>query len=67
MKITKTGILNLRKKLGLSQGAFGALLGVSQASVSKYESGDKNPRKSVAILIGNLKKEQMKKNNLRVA
>ena len=38
----------LREHHGLSQGEVAALLGVDRASVSRYESGERSPRPSVA-------------------
>ena len=38
----------LREHHGLSQGQLARLLGVDRASVSRYESGERSPRPSVA-------------------
>ena len=38
----------LREHHGLSQGQLADLLGVDRASVSRYESGERSPRSSVA-------------------
>jgi HTH-type transcriptional regulator/antitoxin MqsA len=38
----------LREHHGLSQGQLADLLGVDRASVSRYESGDRSPRPSIA-------------------
>lgn len=38
----------LRVHHGLSQGQLAELLGVDRASVSRYESGDRTPRPSIA-------------------
>ena len=38
----------LREHHGLSQGQLARLLGVDRASVSRYESGERTPRPSVA-------------------
>lgn len=44
-------IKELRKSLGLSQAEFGKSLGISDAAVSKIESGVNNPSESTLKLI----------------
>lgn len=41
--ITPESIRELRRLLGLNQQAFADLLGVSQASVNRWESGKRTP------------------------
>lgn len=43
--------LAIREKLGIAQGAFWALFGVTQSGGSRYEQGRKMP-KQVALLVG---------------
>lgn len=42
-------ITRIRKDLGLSQTAFAELMGVSQAKVSRWESGASTPSKAEMI------------------
>jgi transcriptional regulator with XRE-family HTH domain len=44
----------LRRKLGLRQAEFGKHFGVTQAAVSKWESGQKGPSVANYIRLGNL-------------
>lgn len=48
----------LRKKLGLRQAEFGKCFGVTQAAVSKWESGLKEPSVANYIRMGNLATDQ---------
>lgn len=41
--ITPQSIIELRRRLGLNQTAFAVLLGVKQATVSRWEAGDRFP------------------------
>jgi len=41
--VTKDGIVDLRKRLGLNQMEFGNLFGVHPMTVSKWERGSLNP------------------------
>lgn len=50
-------IKTLRLKRRLSQRAFAKLLGVSAATVCKYESGQRNPGGSAKILLQQLMAE----------
>jgi DNA-binding transcriptional regulator YiaG len=43
-KWTPPGVRRLRKKLGLTQEAFAARLGVTWVSVSRWENGHSTPR-----------------------
>src|SRR3984957_7098617 len=47
-------ILNLRKRLGLSQSAFGSLLHYSAMAVSRWETGKLEPSARCYIQLGNL-------------
>lgn len=38
-----TAIRRYRKRLGLTQEAFAAALGMSQASISRFETGERKP------------------------
>ena len=49
--MTATDIESFRRSLGLSQAELADRLGVSQASVSQWESGKKRPRKTVLKLL----------------
>lgn len=44
-------ILHIRKRLGLSQAAFGAAIGCKQANVSHYELGQPFPTERAKRLI----------------
>lgn len=50
--ITPESIIELRRRLGLNQTAFAALLNVQQATVSRWESGERFPdgRSAVALI-----------------
>lgn len=50
--ITPESIIELRRRLGLNQTAFAALLNVQQATISRWEAGDRFPdgRSAVALL-----------------
>jgi SOS-response transcriptional repressor LexA len=47
-------ILNLRKRLGLSQSAFGSMLHYSAMAVSRWETGKLEPSSRCYIQLGNL-------------
>src|ERR1700688_1150193 len=47
-------IFNLRKRLGLSQSAFGSLLHYSAMAVSRWETGKLEPSSRCYIQLGNL-------------
>lgn len=47
----KDRLKNLRKHLGLNQRDFGAAIGVTSASISRYEKGEMEPSESVLIAI----------------
>ena len=56
-QITRSGqsnILNLRKRLGLSQSAFGSILHYSAMAVSRWETGKVEPSGRCYIQLGNL-------------
>lgn len=42
--ITPETIIDLRRRLGLNQMAFAALIGCSQAAVSRWEEGVRSPK-----------------------
>lgn len=44
-------ILAVRKSLGISQDAFGKKLGVTGATISRLESGDRQPTEAIIKLI----------------
>jgi transcriptional regulator with XRE-family HTH domain len=48
----------LRRKLGLRQAEFGTHFGVTQAAVSKWEGGRKEPSVANYIRMGNLATDQ---------
>lgn len=48
----------LRAKRDLSMRAFGKLLGVSAATICKYEAGQRNPSGAVRILLQQLMAEK---------
>lgn len=51
--ITPESIIDLRRRLGLNQTAFAVLLNVQQATVSRWESGERFPDgRSVVAIIG---------------
>jgi transcriptional regulator with XRE-family HTH domain len=43
-------VKQLRQKLGLSQEAFGELVGIDQATVSRYENGNPIPKPTMKLL-----------------
>src|ERR1700681_2812613 len=49
-----TNILNLRKRLGLSQSGFGSMLHYSAMAVSRWETGKLEPSARCYIQLGNL-------------
>ena len=51
--ITPEQIIALRRRLGLNQTAFAALLNVKQATVSRWEAGGRFPdgRSAVALIV----------------
>ena len=50
----QSNILNLRKRLGLSQSAFGSILHYSAMAVSRWETGKIEPSGRCYIQLGNL-------------
>jgi transcriptional regulator with XRE-family HTH domain len=48
----------LRRKLGLKQAEFGKHFSVTQAAVSKWENGQKEPSAANYIRMGNLSMDQ---------
>jgi DNA-binding transcriptional regulator YiaG len=50
-------IRDYRKSLGMRQHQFCKLLGVTQATVSRWETGDERPRGSAAVLLHKLLSE----------
>lgn len=44
MRFVAKGLVSLRKRLGLTQGALADVLGVSSASIFNWESGNTKPR-----------------------
>lgn len=53
--MTAADIEQFRRSLGLSQAELADRLGVSQASVSQWESGKKHPRKTVLKLLDTIR------------
>jgi len=51
-------VIALRRHLGLRQAEFGKHFGVTQAAVSKWESGQKEPSAANYIRMGNLATDQ---------
>ncbi len=58
--MTAQDIESFRRSLGLSQAALADRLGVSQASVSQWESGKKRPRKTVIKLLETIRETTRK-------
>lgn len=54
---TGAEIIALRKSLGLRQKPFSILIGVSQASVSRWENGVEQPNGSAAVLLASMIEE----------
>lgn len=55
LRLTAAGIVKLRTKLGLSQGKFAKLLGVSGHTVSLWEIGRSTPRANAKAAICSLR------------
>ena len=53
-------IKQARKQLNLTQSALAPLLGVSVRSVKYWEAGERNPSKSVLIILEQLKAKAAK-------
>jgi transcriptional regulator with XRE-family HTH domain len=49
-----TRLKKLRKLNGLTQKQLANLIGVTQGTISKYESGEKEPRKEIRIKLARL-------------
>ncbi len=60
MKWTPEKIRILRKELGLSQQAFGVLIGVSRVYVGYMEGGERRPGKTMQILLDFIEEREMK-------
>lgn len=54
---TRDRIINLRRRLGLSQAALGARLGISDVAVSQWESGQTVPSGPALKLLALLERE----------
>jgi len=59
--MTAADIETFRKTLNLSQAELADRLGVSQASVSQWESGKKRPRRTVLLLLESLRAQASKR------
>jgi len=55
IRFSAKGFTTLRKKLGLSAGQMGQLIGVSDQSVYKYEKGEAQPRAATLAAIAGLR------------
>ena len=63
LRLSAAGIVKIRKKLGLTQGTFAGLLGVSGHTVSLWEVGKVSPRsavKSEICALRNIGKKELK-------
>jgi DNA-binding transcriptional regulator YiaG len=58
--MTAQDIESFRRSLGLSQAELADRLGVSQASVSQWETGKKHPRKTVLKLLETIRNDARK-------
>lgn len=54
-RITASKITSIRKKLGLTQAKFAAIIGVNQFSVCNWEAGKTEPRREAKELIAKLR------------
>ena len=61
MEWTKEEIAALRKTMGLTQKAFGDMVGVTSVYVAYLEAGTKSPSKTLSILFDCLKAKQERK------
>jgi DNA-binding transcriptional regulator YiaG len=59
--MTAADIETFRKTLNLSQAELADKLGVSQASVSQWESGKKRPRRTVLLMLEMLRTQAAKR------
>jgi DNA-binding transcriptional regulator YiaG len=59
--MTAADIETFRKTLNLSQAELADKLGVSQASVSQWESGKKRPRRTVLLMLEMLRTQVAKR------
>lgn len=57
---TKEDMKNLRNRLGLSQTAFGDLVGISRIAVYYLEKGVRTPSKTLAILMECIDRKERK-------
>jgi DNA-binding transcriptional regulator YiaG len=55
--LTAEQIRELREKLGLTPTGFGAMLGVSDNTVRRWELGDRNPKHDTMVRLNELAKE----------